>query len=579
MPRVPSDPAQVIVNHASFRVKLGATSTRALGLDDTASIPVVPQSTGRRRAPVVWSGQGASDDALASELFQAVHRADSGAATQVLPRIEETTVLPRIDETTVLPTVVGQRTGGEAPTGLLPRPYGPADGERYGGGYREAYAPPYETYDDGQPGQADAYSGAGDREPVVGRRGGRTGGDGYGNGYGYGEDGLYAAETGYGAESERRPRNRRGEPVKHAWYPGRRMNLGIVLLPLRVFLGFVSIYAGMGKLCDRVYFDGGQRGSMVTWLRSLHPWALAEPLRDAALNHPVGAGLSIAFLQVVVGVLTVFGLWQRVAATIGAALSVALLVTVSWRTVPVYDAPDFIYLAAWSPLVIAGAPVYSVDGRLASDAWRTLGPRVDLWDLRRRVLRRGTVLATVVIGLTLLIGSVLGAAVRASSTHLDRPDPQVTPTNNLPGSPLPEVSGGDSAGTDGSPAATSPAAAPKKPHKSPAAHTPSAVVPPTHRPTSHSTGSGSSGGSGGGSTSTAPSGSGSSSGGGSQAPTGSAPTHQAPPPPSQPAPKPTQPGAIGGLLGSGSPTGLLLGLPSGGAEGGSGGGSGGTGSA
>ena len=577
MPRVPSDPAQVIVNHASFRVKLGATSTRALGLDDTASIPVVPQSTGRRRAPVVWSGQGASDDALASELFQAVHRADSGAATQVLPRIEETTVLPRIDETTVLPTVVGQRTGGEAPTGLLPRPYGPADGERYGGGYREAYAPPYETYDDGQPGQAEAYSGAGDREPVVGRRGGRTGGDGYGNGYG--EDGLYAAETGYGAESERRPRNRRGEPVKHAWYPGRRMNLGIVLLPLRVFLGFVSIYAGMGKLCDRVYFDGGQRGSMVTWLRSLHPWALAEPLRDAALNHPVGAGLSIAFLQVVVGVLTVFGLWQRVAATIGAALSVALLVTVSWRTVPVYDAPDFIYLAAWSPLVIAGAPVYSVDGRLASDAWRTLGPRVDLWDLRRRVLRRGTVLATVVIGLTLLIGSVLGAAVRASSTHLDRPDPQVTPTNNLPGSPLPEVSGGDSAGTDGSPAATSPAAAPKKPHKSPAAHTPSAVVPPTHRPTSHSTGSGSSGGSGGGSTSTAPSGSGSSSGGGSQAPTGSAPTHQAPPPPSQPAPKPTQPGAIGGLLGSGSPTGLLLGLPSGGAEGGSGGGSGGTGSA
>lgn len=163
--------------------------------------------------------------------------------------------------------------------------------------------------------------------------------------------------------------------VRHAYYPGRRMNLGVVLLPLRVFLGLISIYAGMGKLCDPVYFDGGKRGSMVTWLTSLQPWALAEPLRDFALSHPVGAGLSVAFLQVVAGVLTVLGLWQRLAACFGALLSAALILTVSWRTVPVYDAPDIIYLAAWSPLIIAGAPVYSLDGRLAGEAWRKLGPR------------------------------------------------------------------------------------------------------------------------------------------------------------------------------------------------------------
>lgn len=163
--------------------------------------------------------------------------------------------------------------------------------------------------------------------------------------------------------------------VRHAYYPGRRMNLGVVLLPLRVFLGLISVYAGMGKLCDPVYFDGGKRGSMVTWLTSLQPWALAEPLRDFALSHPVGAGLSVAFLQVVAGVLTVLGLWQRLAACFGALLSAALILTVSWRTVPVYDAPDIIYLAAWSPLIIAGAPVYSVDGRLAGEAWRKLGPR------------------------------------------------------------------------------------------------------------------------------------------------------------------------------------------------------------
>lgn len=532
MPRVPSDPAQVIVNHVSFRVQLGANSSRALGLDDTAKIPVVTQAAGagrRRAAPVVWSGQGASGDPVAGQLMQAVRRADAAtnAATQVLPRIDDTTVLPQAAP--AAPTVVGPRTA-EAPTGLLPRPYGPADadeGAASGGSGDAAGAAPYSGG-----GRADGRGGLGAAGHADGPLVGWTGGEGPQAG-----DDTAAAE--------RRPRNRRGEPVKHAWYPGRRMNLGIVLLPLRIFLGFVCIYAGMGKLCDRVYFDGGKRGSMVTWLSSLHPWALAEPLRAAALDHPVGAGLSIAFLQVVVGVLTVVGLWQRVAAVFGAALSVALLVTVSWRTVPVYDAPDFIYLAAWSPLIIAGAPVYSVDGHLASDAWRKLGPRADLWDLRRRVLRRGTVLATFVIGSTLLVGSVLGAAVRASSTHFDRPGPDVTPTNNLPGSPLPEVSGGDCAGCGptGRPHASAPSTAARRPHrKPPATHA------PTTAPSRRTTGS-----TGGPSTTDS-----SRTPGGSQAPTATTPTRAPAPPP--PSPKPSSGGTIGGLLGGPAPSSLLLGL-------------------
>ncbi len=215
-------------------------------------------------------------------------------------------------------------------------------------------------------------------------------------------------ESAYGGEEFEEPyedadgqmstRRHGSDPVRHAYYPGRRMNLGVVLLPLRVFLGFISLYAGMGKLCDPVYFDGGERGSMVKWLSALHPWEIAEPLRQFALEHPVGAGLVIAFSQVIVGVLTVLGLWQRVAAVFGALLSAALLVTVSWKTVPAYDAPDIIYLAAWSPLIIAGAPVYSVDGRLAGSAWRRLGPRADLWELRRYVLRRGALVTTLAVG-------------------------------------------------------------------------------------------------------------------------------------------------------------------------------------
>ncbi|MFI6944328.1 DoxX family protein [Streptomyces sp. NPDC050418] len=406
MVKVPCDPAQVIVNHASFRVQLPAAQVpRSPRIASGPAVAgLIPAAAGaavvRRRTPVVWSGKSASGDLAAAGLLQAARQAEvrrpaeefgDGAATQVIPRI----AVEDLEATVETPQVVGPRGPEGDETQLIPavsaldsaydelfRP----DGGASGGGQR--------AYDDEDFDEAD--------EPETVRR--------------------------HGAD-----------PVRHAYYPGRRLNLGVVLLPLRIFLGFISIYAGMGKLCDPVYFDGGERGSMVKWLNSLHPWPLAEPLRDFALQHPVGAGLVIAFVQVIVGVLTVLGLWQRVAAVIGALLSAALLVTVSWKTVPAYDAPDIIYLAAWSPLIIAGAPVYSVDGRLASEAWRTLGPRSELWELRRRVLRRGLLVGTFVVGATLLVGALLGGAVRSAGT-VTVPGPGQPPRNELPGSPLPSES-------------------------------------------------------------------------------------------------------------------------------------------
>ncbi|MFI8350036.1 DoxX family protein [Streptomyces sp. NPDC085596] len=415
MVKVPSDPAQVIVNHASFRVQLGSAGRRAQS-PRIARYPSVAQDTPRmsaagtaggagRRRPVVWSGRSAPDDTGTHRLLQAVrgssvrHPDEPAGATQVIPRLDPdhtgyADAYDRLDATVETPVLGPQRTGPDGGTRLLPhmRPVGSAYDE-----------PPY----DEQPYADDEFD---PDEPPVRRSGTRA------------------------------ARRHGDDPARHAYYPGRRMNLGVVLLPLRVFLGFISAYAGMGKLCDPVYFDGGERGSMVKWLNTLHPWDVAEPLRQFALHHPVGSGLVIAFLQVVVGVLTILGCWQRVAAALGALLSAALIVTVSWKTVPAYDAPDIIYLAAWSPLVIAGAPVYSVDGRLAGGAWRTLGPRAAIWDLRRYVLRRGALITAVTVGLTLLVGSLLGGAVRDSS-RVVVPGPGEAPRNNQPGSPLPSKPG------------------------------------------------------------------------------------------------------------------------------------------
>ncbi|MFJ8821309.1 DoxX family protein [Streptomyces sp. NPDC102467] len=419
MVKVPCDPAQVIVNHASFRVQLpraqqtqlpriarhlNATGVAGAGAA-TTRIPVITGAgtPGARRRPVVMSGAG---DLAASGLLQSARRVGEpgeggdGGATQVIPRLDRDLAdqLYEGEATEETPVVITPRQGGPG-TRILPQM------RQAGSAFEETGELEQIRYED------DEFDGPSDS--------------------GYDPD--------LESENETTAARRYG-PVRHAYYPGRRMNLGVVLLPLRVFLGFISIYAGMGKLCDPVYFDGGERGSMVKWLNSLHPWALAEPMRDWALQHPVGAGLVIAFLQVIVGVLTVLGLWQRIAAVFGALLSAALLLTVSWKTVPAYDAPDIIYLAAWSPLIIAGAPVYSIDGRLAGGAWRRLGPRTALWDLRRYVLRRGTVIATLVIGSTLLIGSVLGGAVR-DADRVTAPGPGDSPRNELPGSPLPSEPG------------------------------------------------------------------------------------------------------------------------------------------
>ncbi|WP_354641239.1 DoxX family membrane protein [Kitasatospora camelliae] len=317
---------------------------------------------------------------------------------------------------------------------------------------------------------------------------------------------------------------------RHA-YPGRRVDLGLVLLPLRVLLGSLSVYAGFSKLCDPVYFDGGDRGSMMRWLSSLHPWPVAQPLLDFAMAHPVGSGLLVAFTEIVVGVLSILGLWQRVASGLAMALSAALLFTVSWRAVPVYDAPDLIFLAAWSPLLIAGAPFGSLDGRIALEAWRRLGSQ-DPGAVRRRVLRRRTVVTAVVVGLTLLVGSMLGAAVRTGRTQ---PEPTRTPTDfgspMWPGngpSPSPSVAPSKAPSKAPSTAPASPSPSPSKSGKAPA----------SSKPTSGSTGHPPAGGSAGGT------------GTGGTGQTGG----------STPRSTPSGGSLIGGVLGSGAPL-LELGMP------------------
>ena len=538
--KVPSDPARLSSTTASFRVRLGTSASPLI--DARVAAPAFAASPASSFSPDFSPGLvrplGLSPDET-QPMAAIPDLVGAGAAGGP----NGSTAAPR-RRARVTPITW---TGGAAP--LLDA----VQQSGQGTAYPDRFADPGTTQQlpliGAQPGPADLSAGPpGDPRARAAYPGSFS--------HAYGEEVAYVdGREPWGSGPEFRLDGREpGEPVRHAWYPGRRVDLGLVLLPLRIFLGGISVYAGFSKVSDPVYFDGGVRGSMMHWLQSLHPWPMAQPLMQFALAHPVGAGLAVAFIQIVVGVLSVLGLWQRLAAGTAMLLSVALLVTVSWRTGPAYDAPDIIFLAAWSPLLLAGAPLFSLDGRLAIEAWHRLGERTPVSVLRRRVLRRGFVVATVVIGCTLLLGSALGAAVRDHriGTTVVPAEPGV-PTDY----PSPVYPSGGSQSPTGHGSQGSPGPSSAAPSASASPSSAPTTAAPSHRPTprhSSSTHSGSS-------SASTQSGSSPSSGGAS-----STPTHHHS---SSPTPKSSggsTNGVIGGLLGTSAPAPLpLLGMPGSGA--------------
>ncbi|MFG2113962.1 DoxX family protein [Streptomyces sp. NPDC048718] len=138
------------------------------------------------------------------------------------------------------------------------------------------------------------------------------------------------------------------------------------LVPLRIFLGITFIYAGLDKLTDSAFLSATGPGSIGELMRGVRDSSALPALVDLALHSPVGFGYAIALGELVVGLGTLFGLFARVAALGGALISLSLWLTVSWQVHPYYLGNDLAYLMAWLPLLLAGAPVLSLDALLAA---------------------------------------------------------------------------------------------------------------------------------------------------------------------------------------------------------------------
>lgn len=145
------------------------------------------------------------------------------------------------------------------------------------------------------------------------------------------------------------------------------------LLPLRIFLGVTFIYAGLDKLTNSAFMHASGSGSIGDLMHSVRGSSAIPALVDLALKNPVGFGYAIAFGELAVGIGTLIGLLGRLAAFGGALISLSLWLTVSWASSPYYYGNDLAYLMAWLPLVLAGAPVLSLDAAIRTRRRRRSG--------------------------------------------------------------------------------------------------------------------------------------------------------------------------------------------------------------
>ncbi|MGK5632752.1 DoxX family protein [Streptomyces sp. URMC 123] len=155
--------------------------------------------------------------------------------------------------------------------------------------------------------------------------------------------------------------NRSGISTSSRSRPWRANASRHALLPLRVFLGVTFVYAGLDKLTDPGFLSASGSGSIGEMMRNVRDGSAVPWLVDQALRNPEAFGYAIGIGELAAGLGTLAGLWARLAALGGALISLSLWLTVSWSTEPYYYGNDLIYLMAWLPLVLAGAPTLSLD--------------------------------------------------------------------------------------------------------------------------------------------------------------------------------------------------------------------------
>ena len=159
-----------------------------------------------------------------------------------------------------------------------------------------------------------------------------------------------------------------GERESWLWFrppPRARFLAGWSLLPLRVFLGWTFLFAGLQKLSNPSFFDASNPASIQAQLAGAERRSPIHSLLTHLGHFAVPIGIIIALGEIAVGLGTLLGLRTRMAAVGGLLISFSLFLVVSFHSNPYYTGSDIVFVFAWLPLVIAGSGnMLSLDGAI-----------------------------------------------------------------------------------------------------------------------------------------------------------------------------------------------------------------------
>jgi thiosulfate dehydrogenase [quinone] large subunit len=178
---------------------------------------------------------------------------------------------------------------------------------------------------------------------------------------------------------------------------------------LRAFLGVTFLFAGAQKLFDPNFLHAGSATFIGTQLHAFGRGTPAGPLLAILEKAPVLAGIGIALLEIAIGSATLLGVAPLTAAIGGIAVSVTLLLSVTWHVHPYFLGSDSIYAVAWIALL---ASLWQME---RARNGRVRGPVEVLDTMDRRQFLRGGVVAGLSLGVAaaskVLAGPVLSTEV------------------------------------------------------------------------------------------------------------------------------------------------------------------------
>jgi thiosulfate dehydrogenase [quinone] large subunit len=211
-------------------------------------------------------------------------------------------------------------------------------------------------------------------------------------------------------------------------------------------MGVTFIYAGLLKLVSADYLNSDSPSGV---LKQMQGAVLHSPISfilTHAIEHSSLAGIAIAVGELFVGLGILFGIWTRLAALAGFVLSLSFLLTVSWGTYPYFFGPDIVFMAAFTPLMIAGdGGLYSVEAlirnRVRAAAGVSPSQILNNAPVEKQIARRTLIQSGAVAGGLGVVGLATGVVGRKMNKAQPTVIPSASPTNSATSTSSPSVKG------------------------------------------------------------------------------------------------------------------------------------------